>query len=130
MFVIVHDYMRPSSQNGAVSAREQDPVFKLQGKQQLSIPRASSHTPGHPRERDRLLLAGRESRECDRMLRTAAIVQAYAQLGGITATDSDKCEFEVKVGLGTTRREGKTRILLVQVPKTEVGLLADEIKRT
>ena len=39
-------------------------------------------------------------------------------------------DLNLKFGLGATRREEKTRILLVQVHKTEVGLLADEIKLT
>ena len=37
-------------------------------------------------------------------------------------------DLNLKFGLGATRCEEKTRILVVQVNKTQVGLLADEIK--
>ena len=39
-------------------------------------------------------------------------------------------DLNLKFGLGATRCEEKTRILLVRVHNTEVGLLADEIKQT
>ncbi len=39
-------------------------------------------------------------------------------------------DLNLKFGLGTTRCGEKSRILVVQVHETEMGLLADEVKRT